>query len=259
MVMTMDNDDYSVDKPVETGQIASASGVWLWDIQTLPDGPSQSLFDHQAWQQTGRILRSSAGRGQAYFLQADGEEIWVGRHYQRGGLLAWINHDRYLWTGAEPSRPAGEFNMLAQLYNQGLPVPRPIAARAVRRGPWYRADLLTRAIPDTQPLADYLSQSGLADQHWYQLGQTVARLHACGIWHADLNARNILVSSDRRFYLLDFDRARRRRPGRWQTANLRRLQRSLHKFAQRWSGLHFQEADWQHLVAGYRRFFDAER
>lgn len=259
MVMIMDNDDYSVDKPVETGQIASASGVWLWDIQALPGGPNRSLFDFQAWQKAGRIQRSSVGRGQTYFLQVEDDTLWVGRHYRRGGLLACINHDRYLWTGAEPSRPAREFNMLAWLYNQGLPVPRPIAARAVRRGPWYRADLLTRAILDTQPLADYLSQSELAASHWQQLGQTIARLHAQGIWHADLNARNILITGNKQFYLLDFDRARRRRLGRWQQANLRRLRRSLDKFARREAEFYFQDTDWQHLVTGYRRFFDAER
>ena len=39
---------------------------------------------------------------------------------------------------------------------QGLPVPRPLAAMCVRGGLYYRGALLTRTIPGARPLAELL-------------------------------------------------------------------------------------------------------
>ncbi|MBH04580.1 MAG: hypothetical protein CMP08_10765 [Xanthomonadales bacterium] len=90
----------------------------------------------------------------------------------------------------------------------------------------------------------------------------IATLHARGVCHADLNARNILLDGAHKPWLIDFDRARYRNPrrGRWRESNLARLKRSLDKFAARAPVFHFGRADWAALRAGYETaFFEASR
>ena len=43
---------------------------------------------------------STGGRGAACFIEADGRNL-VLRHYRRGGLIARLSADRYLWRGAD--------------------------------------------------------------------------------------------------------------------------------------------------------------
>jgi len=76
--------------------------------------------------------------------------------------------------------------------------------------------------------------------------------HHHGVWHADLNANNILIDTETRLYLIDFDRGRLRQPSRqWQQANLDRLKRSLLKLQSHAESFYFAESDWQTLLAGY--------
>lgn len=184
-------------------------GIVLWDVTQWSTQPDETTFGVRYWRDRGRIVRGAEGRGTAHFLGVGANETWVLRHYRRGGLLARINHDRYAWSGADSTRPAREFRLLAALYNRGLPVPRPVAARAVRHvGMVYTADLITEAIPGARPLADHLAAAALGEADWQRLGGVIAELHRAGVWHADLNARNVLINDRDRFYLIDFDRAR---------------------------------------------------
>lgn len=235
---------------------------YWWDAQTLAGEPEDGLFEAAHWRAAGRLLHEARGRGAAHFVRAKGERsgpgAWVLCHYRRGGLFARVNHDRYLWTGAARSRPGREMRLLATLYNRGLAVPRPVAARAERcAGFWYRADLLKVAIRHGLPLADRLMRGPMAGTGWQALGGLIAGLHRADVWHADLNARNILVCDDTRFYLLDFDRARYRADGTWRRANLARLRSSLDKFAIKALDFQFAEQDWAALVGGYQSGFAA--
>jgi 3-deoxy-D-manno-octulosonic acid kinase len=61
------------------------------------------------------------------------------------------------------------------------------------------------------------------------VGALIARFHAAGVDHADLNAHNILVA-DGKLWLIDFDGGEIRGTGTaWKLANLARLKRSLLK------------------------------
>ena len=80
----------------------------------------------------------------------------------------------------------------------------------------------------------------------------VRRFHQRGVYHADLNAHNILWTESGEVYLIDFDKGQLRETRRsWQLANLNRLQRSLSKLVQLEQKFHFTQQDWDHLVAGY--------
>ncbi|HET7313013.1 MAG TPA: 3-deoxy-D-manno-octulosonic acid kinase [Salinisphaera sp.] len=216
--------------------------------------PEREHFDPAYWRSRRALVSEATGRGAAYFLRAGANQDWVLRHYRRGGILAHLNRDHYFWTGALRTRPLREFRLLDVLHRRGLKVPRPIAAQAVRRrGAWYRADLIIEAIPDTETLADRLTRQALCTADWRRLGRAIAALHDAGVWHADLNARNILVAdSGRAFHIIDFDRARFRPAGRWRQANLARLRRSLDKFASQQPEFRLVEQDWSALTGGYR-------
>lgn len=201
-------------------------------------------------------MAAAAGRGSAWFLRVDDEQ-WVLRHYRRGGLIARWVADRYAWLGVARTRAFAEWHLLADLFGLALPVPRPVAARVERCGVWrYRADLIIARIPNAESLAERLRRAPLNPSEWQSLGEVIATFHAAGVHHHDLNAHNILLDDEGRFFLIDFDRGRRRRPGRWARRNLARLRRSLDKLAADGDGLNFAAGDWAALLRGYSARLD---
>ena len=131
-----------------------------------------------------------------------------------------------------------------------MPVPRPVAAAYVREGLFYTCDLITRRLPDTRTLTTLLGRGEMKEGLWREVGRVTRQFHAHGVYHPDLNAHNILIDADSHAYLIDFDRARRRKPGRWQSGNLSRLKRSLLKVCPE-SDLGSLAAGWRAIEAGY--------
>ena len=192
------------------------------------DGPvTADWFEHGHWQHRGQWTAVAGGRGAGGRVSEGGQ--WFLRHYIRGGKAALLSTDCYFYLGPERVRSFAEFRMLASLRKAGLPAPRPIAARYRRNGFSYSADLITAWIADTRTLASALRQAKDPADMMAQVGGTLARFHKAGVCHADLNAHNILISRDGGVWLVDFDRARRRKPGGWYRSRLQRLQRSLQK------------------------------
>ncbi len=223
------------------------SSVIVYDADIIHQ-PAACLFSANHWESEGRIAGRAPGRGSALFLETDFGPA-VLRHYLRGGQAAHFSRDRYLFTGLEGSRPIAEFRMLTGLFNQGLPVPRPLAAQCVKRGLFYTGDLMTRRLPDVIPLADLPEIRRNDPALWAASGACIRLFHDHDVVHADLNARNILVDIENNVFLIDFDRAQIRiGAGRLFERNLKRLKRSLHKFMQ--SGP--LETGWKHLMKGYR-------
>lgn len=212
--------------------------------------PDPALLDARHWVGAPAAPGYAGGRGQTLFVEHEGRH-WVLRHYHRGGTIGRFLDDQFLWTGEQRTRCFREWALLAQLEELGLPAPRPVAAAYRRRGLVYTADLLTELIPDVEPLSSRLAR-GAADQSvWTAVGQCVARFHRAGVWHADLTAHNLQISSTDRVFLLDFDRGRLRPVDRrWQQANLNRLHRSLTKISEEGS-VALRSRDWECLLAGY--------
>ena len=225
----------------------------LFDSDSL-NGIVPQWFTPEYWQGQAHIQAVSTGRGRAWFIESAAESM-VLRHYQRGGIVAGLLGDRYLWLGLSRTRAWREWRLMAQLFERGLPVPRPLAAHVVRHGPFYRADLLTQTIANSQSLSHRLRLASLEPGVWMTIGQVVRHFHAANVYHADLNAHNILLDEAQRIYLIDFDKGklmdRATDAGLWQQANLQRLLRSLHKLRQQDSALHFSDSDWQAFLRGY--------
>jgi 3-deoxy-D-manno-octulosonic acid kinase len=204
-----------------------ADGALVHDATRLGARVEPGWLEADYWRAQGPVHEPSGGRGAALLVRTPAGEA-VLRHYRRGGLVAHFNPDRYRWRDQASTRPFREFALLQSLVDAGLPAPVPLAARYRRDRGWYQADLLTLAIEGAETLAQRL-RTGPATIDWAQLGNTVARFHAHGVFHADLNAHNVLICGGR-MHLIDFDRGERRAPSAaWQQANLARLKRSLEK------------------------------
>lgn len=219
------------------------------DPELLPQ-MSDWLFEPETLAQRGLIERRTSGRRSAFVFRL-GERGFVLRHFWRGGLIGrWLD-DSYLWLGLSRSRPLREWRLLDTLHREGLPVPRPAALRVSRQGLLYRADLITLQLPQTQTLADLLQQSPAAAELWQRVGAVIGQLHRRGAFHADLNARNILLD-EQNVFLIDWDRGRLLTPAAvWQQRNLERLRRSLEKLSGLLSPFHYRSADFEQLLLGY--------
>jgi 3-deoxy-D-manno-octulosonic acid kinase len=245
---------------IDEQRTADSRGGILYDASRLRK-PGHELFEPARWREQGALQEVGGGRASVAILQAE-DGRWLLRHYRRGGWIAKLSHDRYLWLGEGRTRSFGEWRLLAELRRRGLPVPAPIAARYVRGPLTYRADLITEFLPSCRTLADAITGNELSGERWAMVGAVIAAFHREGVHHADLNANNVLLrqgpSSDAAaatpgIYLLDFDRGRIRRRGAWENDVLARLKRSLEKTKRLRRDVRFGDSEWQLLLEGYRR------
>lgn len=227
--------------------IATAGGGILYDASRLSK-PGDELFSRSHWASRGALQEIAGGRSSIAMLNT-GSQTWVLRHYRRGGWMAKLSQDSYLWTGSGRTRSFAEWRLLAQLRRKGLPVPAPIAARFVRGLFTYRADLITELLPATRTLADVVTGSDLPETGWRAVGRTIAAFHREGVHHVDLNANNILLGADNSVYLLDFDRGHIEPRGPWEDQVLARLRRSLTKVKGQRVDVRFGEREWGWLMS----------
>ncbi len=221
---------------------------------SLMQAPGVGYFNVDFWRAQKALIGEAIGRGSVWLIDTPSGPA-VLRQYLRGGWVAKFNRQSYFFTAVSRSRPFREFHLLATLYQQGLPVPRPVAALCEHHGIISTGALMTARISSAQTLADVLSthdgSSELTAGLWGRVGSCIRRFHEAGVWHADLNARNILLDAELRVFLIDFDRARFT-PGKvvQGDGNLNRLKRSMLKLwpAEELSALN---AVWAQLKDGY--------
>lgn len=243
--------------------VGSAGNVW-WRVADATADASADMSDEALSRQLDSILQSpqgvnlaaGSGRGQAYRVEHNGR-LWVLRHYRRGGWMARLTHDTYPPTPPARSRAMQELVLLRAMHSMGLPVPAPVAAHYQRthaqmgRFSRYRADIAMAWLPNTRNLVQVLRERALEAHEWMAVGRAIEALHRHQIFHADLNAHNLLLDPQGQVFVVDFDKCERRGGNDWKTRNLARLKRSLLKEHNQ-QALHWQEAeDWPALLNGY--------
>jgi len=168
-------------------------------------------------------------------------ERMIIKHYEHGGLFRKITKD-ILWGS---SRPFRELVILETASQRGIPVPEALAARVDRiLGPFYKGEIAYKEIPDSGNLLEYLKglnrktrQEKISSKRKiiHSLAEAIKKMHASGIYHADLNIKNVLIRNREKgiqVYLLDFDCSRimENISLRARIKNLARLNRSCEKW-----------------------------
>lgn len=212
----------------------------------------QSLFSCKNFENSDRLLGFSKGRGTTWFLNTKAElgVNTVLRHYYRGGLFGKFIKDSYFFSGFNQTRAYQEFFLLQQMLEWNLPVPRPVAIKVEKNICCYRADIMLEKLENTQDLSKILQSQNLSSEQYEQIGQLIRRLHNHQVHHSDLNIHNILLGSDGKFWLIDFDKCRIQKGDIWKKGNLARLLRSFKKEQERLNIL-FKDEDWQAVLKGY--------
>jgi 3-deoxy-D-manno-octulosonic acid kinase len=217
----------------------------------------QDWFDHARLSQVAKTAEWRSGR-HAIARFSIGNHHLVLRHYYRGGLVARLTKDQFVFNGFEASRPFKEMKLLQYMQKMELPVPQAIAARCIKNGAFYRADILMSEIANTKTLMQSITQEVLKSELWVKVGQVIARFHQHGIHHVDLNANNILIDQAENIYLIDFDRCQQRSFSQaWANAELKRLKRSLNKQMDVNAVINFQPINFDNLMCGYQACFSS--
>lgn len=233
----------------------SGNAYFLYDAALIENAADTALFDHvdDRLQENQLTHDTAIGRGSAVYFKYNNLSL-VCKHYQRGGLVAKFLHDQYFGIKPEGSRAFREWRLLDQMQGLGLPVPVPVVARALKNGLLYKADMIMKEIEGAQTLADMCLKSGASDEVWRNVGRCIKRFHDNDVYHADLNARNILVTEDNGVYLIDFDKGCfRALSNSWKASNLCRLNRSLKKFKALNDVFHYTLGNWNLLLDGYNK------
>ena len=229
---------------------AAGSGAILVDA-TDAGAIGVAHFEPRFWIARDAVIAEARGRGSTWIVRS-GTHALVLRHYRRGGLVARVSRDRYLWRGEDATRPFRELRLLGRMYLAGLPVPPPVAALYRRHGATWRGDLLIGFVPGTETLAQRLSSGNVSLATWAAIGRVIRRFHRHGVFHRDLNAHNILLHDVADVSLIDFDGATLRKPGLWCDGNLVRLRRSLEKINDGAAAGRFDDMQWHCLLGAYQ-------
>jgi len=220
----------------------------VYDDSLIPD-INENCFNVVYWQAKHKTIGSAIGRGTTWFIQLDKLQAAL-KHYRRGGLLAKIITDHYIYTGKQKTRSIQEFYLLNKLHKAGVNVPKPIAARVVKHTFFYQADLLSEKIPHANDLVNILQTMALSEFQYRKIGQQIKKMHKAQVDHSDLNIHNILLDQQGKVWIIDFDKCAQRSGETWKQTNIDRLLRSFKKEQLKHS-LRWQESDFSALKIGY--------
>ena len=157
--------------------------------------------------------------------------------------------------------------MTEEIRNRGIRTAQALAALRHRTQMFfYRGDLITEEIPESQDLASFFSgdrdslsegEPALRHEVASQAGRTVRFMHDHGVYHGDLNLKNLLVQpvsqSHPTVYVIDLDRSTMRTSlsTRARIRNLLRLNRSVEKLKRK--GVCVRYADRARFFHAYAR------
>jgi tRNA A-37 threonylcarbamoyl transferase component Bud32 len=128
-------------------------------------------------------------------------------------------------------------------------------------GPFYRGWLITRELKGAYDLwtalQDGFVRKWTAEKVLRSVARSLRSLHRQGVYHSDLNLKNILVKSEpagMKSYIIDFDKAALfvgNLPDPLAKKNLRRLLRSVSKLDPQRQYL--TAAEWDYLIQCYHQ------
>lgn len=174
------------------------------DVMALPEAidfvigaieEAGSLYAGAAARPDARRLN---GRGTTWCIAAPGGDgAWAVRHCLRGGAVARVLADRYVRLGR--GRPFRELRAVVRARARQVAMPRVAAAVIHPHGPIYRGDVATELVPDAVDLAAVAFGPARWDPAarvvaWRAAGRLVREAAGAGVFHADLNLKNIVIA-----------------------------------------------------------------
>ncbi|MFZ0679375.1 lipopolysaccharide kinase InaA family protein [Candidatus Binatus sp.] len=160
---------------------------------------------------TSAVEAGAGNRKSAYRLDLDGGVELFARRGRRGGMIASILNDVYF--GMTP-RPFTELALTIEAMRRGIPAAEPMGAMVEWIGPaLYRGLFLTRAVRG-MTLWEFVKTDDDPTVRRHVLEQARAAIdimHTKGLFHADLNLHNLLVTQARdsfRVIIIDLDKSR---------------------------------------------------
>lgn len=197
------------------------------------------------------------GRARLSSLRLGNGDTALIRPYRHGGLFRHLLRGTFLsW----PPRPFKELAITEEVRRRGIPTVEVLAA-CVRRiwGPFYRGWLVTRQLNGGEDLwtaiRDGLVRQAGTKKVFKAVAGSLRELHREGIYHRDLNLKNILVRCEADAvtgYIIDFDRATLfsgNVPAAMVQRSLNRLLRSAAKLDPK--RVYFSADDWNKFVNLY--------
>ena len=242
------NSDRTSTAQMKEGTINITNGVIFYNADLLKD-ISEDIFLPYKHSESQPL--NTLGRGSVFSYDL-GETTVVLKHYHRGGLIGKIIHDSYLYLGLNKTRMVREFRLLAVMRERGLPVPNPVAVRVKKHALFYSGDLITEKIDSSKTLAEHLKIAPITPQLWKKIAGVIQEFHRENIYHADLNANNILINDQNEVFLIDFDKSYVRENGNWKKQNIERLLRSLRKIKNTSAVFYFTDQNEQYFLSCFQ-------
>jgi 3-deoxy-D-manno-octulosonic acid kinase len=160
---------------------------------------------------TSAVEAGAGNRQSAHRMYLDGGLELFARRGRRGGLIAAILNDVYV--GMTP-RPLNELAVTVEAMRRGIPVAEPMGAMVEWIGPaLYRGVFLTRAVRG-MTLWEFVKTDDDPTVRHHVLEQArtaIDIMHSKGLFHADLNLHNLLVTQARDSFtviIIDLDKSR---------------------------------------------------
>ena len=154
---------------------------------------------------TNKVDSALGGRSSIATAQLEGIGAVVIKYYTRGGFIRNLVKRRYLKWGK--TRGQIEYELLQRVRSLGVNAPEPIAY-AFQGSLFYKGWLVTKEIKQKQTLAELsCSNKGRCHILMKELIDQISILINNNIFHVDLHPGNVLVDSNDRVFLLDFDKA----------------------------------------------------
>jgi 3-deoxy-D-manno-octulosonic acid kinase len=186
----------------------------------------------------------------------DGETALI-RDYRHGGVFRALTRT---WFFTWPPRPFRELTITEELRRRGLRTVEVYAAAVQRTGgPFYRGCLVTRELRDARDLWAALQDRSMGAERLRAIlkatAETVSHMHREGVYHSDLNLKNILIRKQPdsvEGYIIDFDKAKLflgKLPPVLAKKNLDRLLRSALKLDP--EGRYLSPASWKEFLNFY--------
>jgi tRNA A-37 threonylcarbamoyl transferase component Bud32 len=219
-------------------------------LLTLEECTKASLYENEP--------AAFQGRAKLGVLKLRNGDTVLIRPYRHGGLFRHLLRGIFFTWAPRPFR---ELAITEEVCRRGIPTVEVYAA-CVRRiwGPFYRGWLVTRQLKGGRDLwtamrDDFVRKAG-AKKVFDAVTSSLRVLHREGIYHRDLNLKNILVrceSDGVKGYIIDFDRTSlflEEVPPTIVQRNLDRLLRSANKLDPRRE--YFSDSDRKTFIDSYR-------